>query len=230
MENSALNFLKSEVTTQMNERADQLLGIHSPNPNLIQQAFLAKYEKEVPILREEMANALEKAATHFIETKNGKSMAPNLFHQFLVTYPVASELNRYEVFRSLLNKFGNAIPEIYQQTWQSLLSDIRFFSTVNLGSFLLILFLTVVLKKFPAYVSACAWILLISTCISISIYLYGQNWFYTILFNEYYGTGYLTLLTCIFSYLLFRIATEYLFIQTFERKNTPKADGNSGSR
>lgn len=40
-----------------------------------------------------------------------------------------------------------------------------------------------------------------STLVSVSIYVFGQDWFYTILYNDYMGFTYLVYIAVIFSVL-----------------------------
>jgi hypothetical protein len=59
-------------------------------------------------------------------------------------------------------------------------------------------------------------LLLTATIISSGIYMFGQDWFYTILYNDYMGFGYLAYLSIIFAFLMdvtfnsARVTTEVL--------------------
>lgn len=45
-------------------------------------------------------------------------------------------------------------------------------------------------------------LLAVAAVISFSIYVFGQDWFYIILYNDYMGFGYLAYMTLIFSLLV----------------------------
>lgn len=45
-------------------------------------------------------------------------------------------------------------------------------------------------------------LLTLATILSSSIYLFGQDWFYTILYNDYMGFGYLVYIAVIFGVLM----------------------------
>ncbi len=45
-------------------------------------------------------------------------------------------------------------------------------------------------------------LLVFATVISSGIYIFGQDWFYTILYNDYLGFGYLFYIGLIFGFLL----------------------------
>jgi len=45
-------------------------------------------------------------------------------------------------------------------------------------------------------------LLVLATLIASTIYIFGQDWFYTILYNDYMGFGYLVYLSVIFSVLM----------------------------
>ena len=45
-------------------------------------------------------------------------------------------------------------------------------------------------------------LLTVVTLVSAGIYVFGQNWFYTLMFNNYMGWGYVTLVGVILAFLL----------------------------
>jgi hypothetical protein len=218
LEKTAVEFLTKEAATQINAKIDSLLGLGKVEPNIAQKAFLAKFEEDVPVLKadiERVSTAVTTALLH----KNDATPTDIFIAQIIATLPMRSTLWEYKLIKVGLQSLDTEVVSRYRETWSSLVVDIRIFSAVNVGSFCLVLLLAFLVKEIPQYLSFCAWLLLFSTVVSIIIYLYGQNWFYTILFNKYYGTGYLTMLGCIFGYLLFRSSLEYGIYAAFEKSN-----------
>lgn len=208
LEKSALEFLKQETTNQIHSRVDSLLGIDTVDKSYIQKMFLAKYETEVPLLKEDLKYLTDSIST--VLSGNPDITEQEIaFAKIIAGSKITSKLWNYEVIKLALESLASIIKNRYEETWSALVTDIRIFSAVNLVSFCLVLILAFLVIRVPGYLSFCAWILIFSTVVSIIIYIYGQNWFYTILFNRYYGTGYLTMLSCIFSYLFFRGSLEY---------------------
>ena len=99
-------------------------------------------------------------------------------------------------------KLGEMIRGKYYSTISELLSDIRIFSGLNA---LLFLFVALILssKSFLLKPLALpAGLLFIATVIGIGLYVLGQNWFYTVIFNDYVGYGYLGYVGMIFALLV----------------------------
>ena len=218
LEKTAIGFLTKEVTVQINTKIDNLLGLGDVEPNITHKVFLAKFKEDVPVLKADIEK-VSIEVTNALLQKNDATPTDIFIAQIIATLPMQSTLWEYELINAGLQSLDTEVTSRYEETWSSLVVDIRIFSAVNFGSFCLVLLLAFLVKEIPQYLAFCAWLLLFSTVVSIIIYLYGQNWFYTILFNKYYGTGYLTMLGCIFGYLLFRGSLEYGIHTAFEKSN-----------
>jgi hypothetical protein len=208
LERTALQFLQKETISQVNQRIDQLLGIGSEDQNIIQKIFLQQYEKEVPLLKDEI-DIITKMVTVKLSENESNTESDIEFISFIFTVDLKSKLWEYELVKLAIDNIGKEVKSYYKSTWSSLLQDIRIFSIINLLSFFLIFAVSLIFKEIPIYLSSCAWVLLVSTFVSISIYTYGQNWFYTIIYNKYYGTSYFTILGGLFAYLLFRFTLDF---------------------
>ena len=99
-------------------------------------------------------------------------------------------------------KFSELIKGKYYRIISELLSDLRIFSGVNLALFLVIGFILYGRSGATMAVVLPAGLLFIATVASIAIYIFGQNWFYTLVFSNYMGWGYLTYVGVIFGFLL----------------------------
>lgn len=218
LEKTAVEFLTNEASIQINAKLDSLLGLGEVEPNIAQKLFLAKFEEEVPVLKADIER-ISKSVSNALLQKKDTTPTDIFISQTIATLPMQSELWEYKLIKVGLQSLGNEVVSRYEETWSALVTDIRIFSAVNVGSFFLVLLLVFLVKEIPQYLSLCAWLLVFSTVVSISIYIYGQNWFYTILFNKYYGTGYLTMLGCIFGYLFFRCSIEYGIYAATEKSN-----------
>jgi hypothetical protein len=221
LERTAIGFISDRVTLQLHEKIDNLLGIGDVEPKLAQKLFLTKYQSEVLALKQDL-DCIKSTLYSALTDAPAAATTHDLIKAAIVALPRQSKLWEYQVIQAGLRSLATDISSRYHQIWSDLTTDIRIFSAINCGSFLLVLALVYRPKTMPPYLSLCAWVLLFSTAISILIYVYSQNWFYTILFNKYYGTSYFTLLSCIFGYLLFRLSIEYGVV-----KLTKKSDFKS---
>jgi hypothetical protein len=104
--------------------------------------------------------------------------------------------------KDVSEKLSEMIKGKYYGIIGNLLTDLRIFSGVNLILFVLI---AGTMMKGPSVTKPLilpAGLLFASTIVSTSIYIWGQNWFYTILFNNYMGYGYAAYVGVIFAFLL----------------------------
>jgi uncharacterized protein YjhX (UPF0386 family) len=99
-------------------------------------------------------------------------------------------------------KLTELIKGKYYRIISELLSDLRIFAGVNLALFLIIAFIVYSRAGATTAVVLPAGLLFIATVASITIYIFGQNWFYTLVFSNYMGWGYLTYVGVIFGFLL----------------------------
>lgn len=104
----------------------------------------------------------------------------------------------------------------YTQTVKALKQDLRIFAGTNLFLFALIFLAMLVRKRARDHLLLPACLLLIATVLATCLYVFGQNWFYTIVFNNYWGYAYSAYAGIIFLLLLdiflnkARITTELL--------------------
>lgn len=89
----------------------------------------------------------------------------------------------------------------YIETLEGLKLDLRIFLGSNAVLFAFVLLISIVKSRAIRHLYLPAGLLLISTFISIAIYIFGQNWFFTILYNDFMGFGYLIYVGVIFAFL-----------------------------
>lgn len=80
--------------------------------------------------------------------------------------------------------------------------DLRIFLGSNLVMFLILFVISFAKPKAVAHLFLPGLLLVVATILSSSIYVFGQDWFYTLLYNDYMGFGYLAYITVIFGVLL----------------------------
>lgn len=90
----------------------------------------------------------------------------------------------------------------YLEIVGQLRADLRIFLGSNLVAFALLLAVVIAKPRAAPHLLAPAALLLVATLVSTTIYIFGQDWFYTILYNDYMGWGYLVYLCLIFGFLL----------------------------
>jgi hypothetical protein len=93
------------------------------------------------------------------------------------------------------------IQEKYKSTTDNLKADIRIFSGSNFILFSLLLILALSKAKRLKALFVPAMLLLLATILSTLIYIFGQNWIYVLMSNNYMGFGYLIYVAVIFFFL-----------------------------
>ncbi|MDH5527386.1 MAG: hypothetical protein OEY97_08790 [Nitrospirota bacterium] len=87
-------------------------------------------------------------------------------------------------------QLGEWIQGSYLRTLNRLLADVRIFLICNAAAFLMLALLTHKKTARPRTVMVPATLLLMVSCAGGAMYLFGQDWFYTVLFGSYWGWGY----------------------------------------
>jgi len=90
----------------------------------------------------------------------------------------------------------------YLEIVSNLKFDLRIFLGSNLTMFLILLLIAFAKPKAVAHLFVPGLLLITATVVSSCIYIFGQDWFYTILYNDYMGFGYLVYIGVIFGFLL----------------------------
>jgi hypothetical protein len=89
---------------------------------------------------------------------------------------------------------------MYQRVLQRLITDIQIFSVSNAVLYFLILLMLTVGGRRRGLILPIG-LLFLATLLAGVFYVFGQNWLYTILFNQYFGWSYLLFVGLIFGFL-----------------------------
>jgi hypothetical protein len=114
----------------------------------------------------------------------------------------AGYLERLKNIQIAQNTLDDVIKGKYIEILGQLKLDVRIFLGSNFVMFLILLLVSFAKPQAVAHLFLPGMLLLLATVVSSSIYLFGQDWFYTILYNDYTGFGYLAYLAAIFGVLM----------------------------
>lgn len=89
----------------------------------------------------------------------------------------------------------------YLEVLDNLKRDLRIFLGSNAVLFLLVLVLSLFKPAAAVHLYLPAVLLVVSMVVSASLYLFNQNWLFTILYNDYVGFGYLAYVAVLFAFL-----------------------------
>jgi hypothetical protein len=89
----------------------------------------------------------------------------------------------------------------YLEVEAQLTREFRIFTGSNAVVFSLLGFAAFFKRKAGVHLIPAAIILLVATLVTAGFYIFNQNWFYTVLFNDYVGYGYDAYLAAVFALL-----------------------------
>ncbi|MDD2370216.1 MAG: hypothetical protein PHQ90_13015 [Sulfuricurvum sp.] len=99
------------------------------------------------------------------------------------------------------DKLADFTQSKYNEIVEKLTMDIRIFLGVNSLVFILLFWVSFLKPQATEHLFLPGTLIFFSTAISSYFYLFEQNWFYTILYNDYVGFGYLAYLGLVFAIL-----------------------------
>ncbi len=196
IEKSAKGFVKYQIEKDVREKqklisqssvANKALSI-TKNLGIESEKIQKNLDNNLP---ERIANVIASMCDYNCERKNALALS--------ITSGYLDRLKNINIAQDTL---GNIIKEKYIEIVANLKFDLRVFFGTNFSMFLFLLILSFAKPKAIAHLFLPGLILLLATILSSSIYIFGQDWFYTILYNDYMGFGYLTYVAVIFGVLI----------------------------
>jgi hypothetical protein len=113
---------------------------------------------------------------------------------------------------SYLNKIQNLkvgqinLSEIVKDKYVSIVGnlklDLRVFTLSNALMFLVLLLISFLKPAAIKHLFVPGMLLFAATMVSVGFYIFGQDWFYTIIYNDYMGWAYLAYLAVIFGFFM----------------------------
>jgi hypothetical protein len=108
---------------------------------------------------------------------------------------------RFEELKVALEKIGQIARGSYARILDALIRDLSIFAGSNLAIFSLLLAVSFLGSERRRFLVLPVSLAVISTVAASLIYIFGQDWFFTILFDRYVGYGYLSYVGVIFAFL-----------------------------
>lgn len=202
VEKSAKGFIEVKLQNEINEKID---AIKLPQSKTVEKVLGAKAQ-EVYQKSDEKSAELK---------QNLKDGLPNMM---AIQMAKVTDLNcecrtkwkeRLSAFTPLemsslekaKEKLANLIHGKYMQTVEKLTRDMRIFLGLNALLFIALFLISFLKPHATAHLFFPSMIMLLSTGICSYCYIFKQNWFYTILFNDSIGFGFLAYFIIVFAVL-----------------------------
>ena len=199
IEKNARGFIKEQVAKKTHEKIDSIGSKHKDNKLVKLSANLFKKKKEQLVLYKEglklkidekLANVMAKMLDLDCECRQKYK---ERFHNFITT-----KIINLKTATKTLEAF---MTQKYMYVIQNIIKDFRIFLGSSFFVLLLMLVLLYIKPQVTIQIDVLASMMLVSTVVSSYLYLFKQNWFYTIIYNDFIGYAYLMYLGIIFLFL-----------------------------
>lgn len=196
IEESAKGFIKFQIEKEVHEKYESASQSSIANTAL---DFAERLGFEKKKIQEDLSNKLPEKIANIIASMCGYDCEKKKALAQTITSGYLERINNIEVAQDTL---GNIVKGKYIEIIGNLKTDLRIFLGTNFFMFLVLLSVSFFKPQAVTHLFLPAMLLLLATVVSSSIYIFGQDWFYTILYNDYMGFGYLAYTAVIFGVLL----------------------------
>ncbi|MEX2962306.1 hypothetical protein [Microbulbifer sp. TYP-18] len=196
VEESAKEFIKTQIEKEVRAK-HQAIGDSSVTDAALNIADRLGLEKEK--IQSNLDNDLPEKIASIIafmcgyDCEKKKALAQSIASGYM------ERIKNIQIAESTLT---NVVKGKYLEITASLKLDLRIFLASNFFMFLILLTISFLKPRAITHLFIPGLLLVVSTIISSSIYIFGQDWFYTILYNDYMGFGYLLYIATIFGFLI----------------------------
>lgn len=196
IETSAKSFVQKQIAIEVEEKylqakdssiAQKALSI-AGKLGIEKKQIVSDLENDLP---NKIASVIAKMCGYDCEKK--KALAASITGNY-VKRIANIEIAQYNL--------GDVIKGKYIEIVENLRFDLRIFLGTNASMFLILLIAAFLKQKALAQLFIPGILLLTATLVSSGIYIFGQDWFYTILYNDYMGFAYIAYLSIIFGFLM----------------------------
>ena len=196
LEESAKGFIKLQIEKEVREKQ---VTISKSDIAFKAKNLAEKLGFESEKIQKDLADDLPKKIASIIASMCGY----NCERKKALTQSITSSyLDRLKTIEIAQDTLGDVIKGKYVEIVGNLKFDLRIFLGSNFTMFLILLIVSFTKPKAIAHLFVPGLLLVLATILSSAIYIFGQDWFYTILYSDYMGFGYLAYLAVIFGFLI----------------------------
>lgn len=196
VEDSAKGFVKSQIEKEIREKKQAMSESSAAEAalNIAGRLGLAKEKIQSDLdnkLPEKIASIVAAMCGYDCEKK--KALAQSIATGYM------DRIKSIQIAESTLN---DVVKGKYLEIVSNLKLDLRIFLGSNLAMFLIVVAISFLKPRAVQHLFFPGLLLVVATIVASGVYLFGQDWFYTILYNDYMGFGYLLYIALIFGFLV----------------------------
>lgn len=196
IEQSAKGFVQYKIEKEVRETQEAITESSTAQAALSVAEKLG-FEKEQ--IQSDLENELPKKIASIIAAMCGYDCEKKKIVAESIATGYLDRIKNIKVAESTLN---DVIKGRYLEIVGNLKLDLRIFLGSNLAMFIILLAVSFAKPKAIQHLFLPGILLLVATVVSSFIYIFGQDWFYTIIYNDYMGFTFLAYIGVIFAFLL----------------------------
>lgn len=199
VEEAAETFIKNRVEEETNEKIESL-GLAAKNNKLVQIAgkLLKGQEKKVEALKQKLKDRAHEKLADVIAEMKGLSCECRKTHAQRIKN---GYIYKIALLESTNVKLVSFMKTKYMDVINNLKTDLRIFTGSNTVMFLMLILLSFLNPKAISLLFLPGTLLFTSTIVCSYFYLFEQNWFFTLIYNDFVGYGYLGYIGVLFLFL-----------------------------
>ncbi|WP_086932934.1 hypothetical protein [Agarilytica rhodophyticola] len=196
IEDSMKGFVKYQIEKEVRQTYKSLVD---SSVSVKARSIAKTLEVESDKIRENLDNNLPEKIASVIASMCGYDCERKNALAQSITSDYFKRLKKIKIAHGTLN---DLIKGKYIEIIGNLKTDLRIFLGSNFSMFFILLVVSFAKSKAIVHLFLPGLLLTFATIIASSIYIYGQDWFYTILYNDYIGFSYLAYLSITFGFLI----------------------------
>ncbi len=196
VEDSAKGFVKSQIEKEVRVKQEALKGssVTEAALNIAGRLGLEKDKIQADLdndLPEKIASIVAAMCGYDCEKK--KALTQSIATGYM------DRIKRIQIAEHTLS---DVVKGKYLEILGNLKVDLRIFLGSNLAMFFILVAISFLKPEAVQHLFLPGLLLVVATIVASGIYIFGQDWFYTILYNDYMGFGYLLYIAVIFGFLI----------------------------
>jgi hypothetical protein len=196
IEDSAKGFVTYQIEKEVRDK-QRAVSHSTVASQALDIAVRLGFEKDK--LQEDLDNKLPEKIASIIASMCGYDCEKR---KILAQSIASGYMERIKSIQVAENTLSDIVKDKYIEIVGNLKYDLRIFLGTNFVMFLILLGVSFSKPGAVAHLFLPGLLLFSATILSSSIYIFGQDWFYTILYNDYMGFGYLAYVAAIFGVLV----------------------------
>lgn len=189
VEEVAKDFIAQQVEKEVNQKLDEAdMVIENKTLGKIAEKLLNKNTEEITSIKDNLKAGLHTQLSQIIAEMRDLSCECRKKYEDFIKFGMQIQILSLEKANEQLMDFAKGK---YMQVVKKLTTDVRIVTGSNAVLFLLLILISFLKPRAISHLVLPTALLLISTLICTYFYVFEQNWFFTIIYDDYVGFAYL---------------------------------------